>query len=187
MPYKRRSRWSREASTENSMVSNWINVKTYKLTERIFIGTNNHSIWKGEISSAFQQPPHIQLWVQQKRGRRQFFFIWDRLQITDEGCHFISELVSHFKVTWWRLLLEVPFFFSSLTHSPFFLFQVSGSFGVGLICRAACVLRRLSLFFTSEKKSLVVCRERRGITLASRSLVAQNLLSVALHDVVDLL
>ena len=47
MPYKRRARWSRKASTENSMVSNWINVKTYKLTERIFIGTNNHSIWGG--------------------------------------------------------------------------------------------------------------------------------------------
>ena len=45
MPYKRRCRWSRKASTENSMVSNWINVKTYKLTERIFLGTNNHSIW----------------------------------------------------------------------------------------------------------------------------------------------
>ena len=45
MPYKRRYRWSRKASTENSMVSNWINVKTYKLTERIFLGTNNHSIW----------------------------------------------------------------------------------------------------------------------------------------------
>jgi len=71
MPYKRRCRWSRKASTENSMVSNWINVKTYKLTERIFIGTNNHSIWGGGGGGGAKyhwlfSSRHIQLRVQQR-------------------------------------------------------------------------------------------------------------------------